>query len=117
MRPEEQIELARAYVALSNAHVLRLIEPMLSMDAVYTSANVGEFVGRADICAMMEGFFSRFPDVHWRTSKFRNTTANTVQFNFVMTGTDASTGAPMERTSREAVTVSATGEITRVEVF
>jgi hypothetical protein len=34
-----------------------------------------------------------------------------------MTGTDAASGVAMERESSEALTFSANGEITRIEVF
>lgn len=117
MQPDEQIELAKAYVALSNAHVLRLVRPLFSAQAVYVSANVGEFVGEEAIHSMMVGFFSTFPDVHWQTSNFRNTSDVTVQFDFVMTGTDHRTGETMQRESSEALTFSADGAITRIEVF
>ena len=117
MNPAEQIELARAYVALSNAHVLRLVRIMFAEDAAYASANVGEFKGREAVAAMMVEFFAKFPDVHWQTSNYHNTSANTVRFDFVMTGTNQETGEAMERTSSEALSFNEAGDITRIDVY
>ena len=55
----ESIELARAYVAVSNAHRVELILPMFSADAVYTSSAVGEFNGPAAIGISAANRFAR----------------------------------------------------------
>ena len=39
------IEVAKAYVAASNAHDLTTIEPMLSVDCEYQSSGVGHHAG------------------------------------------------------------------------
>ena len=53
MTETERIELAKAYVALSNAHRVDLIVPMFADDAVYWSTNVGEFRGARSIGEIM----------------------------------------------------------------
>ena len=45
MTDQELIELARAYVALSNAHHLELILAMFEEESIYTSSAVGQFKG------------------------------------------------------------------------
>ncbi len=49
MNDLEQIDLAKAYVALSNAHRLEFIVPMFAHGGMYRSSNVGEFKGRKAI--------------------------------------------------------------------
>ena len=63
----ESIELARAYVALSNAHRVDLILPLFHAEAVYLSSAIGEFIGAQAIGTMMRGFFNSYPDVYWTT--------------------------------------------------
>ena len=53
MTPTESIELARAYVALSNAHRADLVRPLFAEGAVYRSSAVGEYRGVDAIVAMM----------------------------------------------------------------
>ena len=55
MTETETIELARAYVALSNSHRPELIAPLFSDDAIYSSSAVGEFHGPLAIGEMMRG--------------------------------------------------------------
>lgn len=117
MNPQEQTELTRAYVALSNAHALRLIEAMFADEAIYASANVGEFHGRAAIVTMMKAFFAKYPDVHWQGSNYHSVSANSVRFDFVMFGTEHPSGAAMERSSSEALTFAGDGAITRIDVY
>ena len=92
MNETEKVELAKAYVALSNAHRLSLILPMFAEGATYYSSAVGKFTGITAISDMMGGFFSRFPDVHWSVEAYRYTENGAVEFGFVMTATEAETG-------------------------
>ena len=71
MTATEALELARAYVALSNAHRVDLIGPMFATDAVYRSSAVGEYHGTQAIIEMMRSFFERFPDVFWQCGHYR----------------------------------------------
>ena len=45
MNDLERMDLAKAYVALSNAHRSELIVPMFAHGGMYRSSNVGEFNG------------------------------------------------------------------------
>lgn len=116
MKPAEQTELARAYVALSNAHRVDLIVPMLADTAAYLSANVGNFEGRGAIGDMMSGFFSRFPDVGWDVREYRHVGDGIVEFDFAMTATDAETSESIERRGLETIAFTDDGFIARIEV-
>ena len=112
----EKIELAKAYVALSNAHKLDLILPMFADGASYHSPHVGVFDGRPAIRDMMSGFFSRFPDVYWTAGDYQCTKGGGVRFNFVMTATEVETGEKIRRTGAEELEFSDDGLISRLEV-
>ncbi|HRY16271.1 MAG TPA: nuclear transport factor 2 family protein, partial [Candidatus Competibacteraceae bacterium] len=92
MNTLEQIELTKAYVALSNAHRLEFILPLFAEQALYHSTFVGEFTGRSAIHSMMTDFFARFPDVYWTVTEYRSVDESTVEFAFTMTATAAATG-------------------------
>jgi ketosteroid isomerase-like protein len=112
----EQIELAKAYVALSNAHALDFILPMFSDTARYQSSSVGEFDGREAIGEMMAGFFGRFPDVNWQVASFRHVEENRVEFDFSMTAREATTGNRIERGGLEQIEFNEEGFIERISV-
>jgi ketosteroid isomerase-like protein len=116
MNATERIELAKAYVALSNAHRLALILSMFADQATYHSPHVGEFKGKAAIGEMMAEFFSRFPDVHWNTFEYACTENEAVAFEFQMAATEALTGKKIERDGIERIEFSDEGHILRVEV-
>lgn len=83
MTDNELIELARAYVALGNAHRIDLVLSMFAAGARYESPTLGDYRGRAAIGDMLHGFFSAYPDVHWETSDFR-CEDHRVSFDFSM---------------------------------
>lgn len=112
----EKIELAKAYVALSNAHQLSLIEQMFEYNASYHSPNVGLFEGRERISAMMHGFFSQYPDVYWETLNYHYDTDQNVLFDFIMTATHAETGEKIHRRGAEQIAFTGSGMIGRLEV-
>lgn len=112
----EQIELAKAYVALSNAHALAFILPMLSDSAHYQSSSVGKFDGRDAIGEMMSGFFSRYPDVNWQVDSFRHGAENRVEFNFTMTAHEVATGNRIDREGLEQIDFGEDGYIDRISV-
>ena len=116
MNESEKIELAKAYVALSNAHRLEFILHMFADKAVYRSSYVGEFKGRNAIGEMMADFFSRFPDVRWSVQEYRYTGKGIVGFEFVMTATEASTGNQIERQGLEEIEFTDEGLISRLNV-
>jgi len=116
MNPLEQIELAKAYVALSNAHAIRFILPMFTDSANYQSSSVGEFAGRKAIGEMMAGFFERFADVHWDVGSYRHVENNLVEFKFIMTATEAQSGDRIERRGLEQIEFSDDGFISRISV-
>ena len=112
----EQVEVAKAYVALSNAHALAFILPMFSDSAHYQSSNVGEFKGRDAIGEMMTGFFVRFPDVNWQVASFQYGVENLVEFKFTMSASEAATGNRIERCGLEQIEFSKEGLIDRISV-
>ena len=112
----EKIELAKAYVALSNAHKLEFVGPMFAVDAIYQSPNVGVFNGRGAIGDMMTSFFSRFPDVYWEARDYRCTNDGDVRFDFQMTARKAGTGEEIRRAGVEEIKFTNEGLIVRVEV-
>lgn len=116
MRESECIDLAAAYVALSNAHKVELITPMFVENGTYRSAHVGTYTGRKAIGDMMSDFFSRFPDVHWDVSTYRNTGERVVEFSFQMTATEAANGNRIERKGVEEIRFSDDGLILHLEV-
>ncbi len=116
MNQTEQIELAKAYVALSNAHRLELILRMFTDKATYHSPHVGEFKGREAIGAMMAEFFSRFPDVHWKAQEYQCTEKGVVVFDFEMAATEALTGKSVARGGVERIEFTDGGYISLLEV-
>jgi hypothetical protein len=116
MNTLEQIELAKAYVALSNAHRLEFILPLFAEQALYDSTFVGAFTGRSAIHSMMADFFARFPDVYWTVTEYRSVDERTVEFAFTMTATAAATGQAVQRQARETLEFTDTGLIARLSV-
>lgn len=112
----ERLQLARAYVALSCAHRVQFILPMLDEAAVYSSANVGEFTGREAIGAMMTDFFSRYPDVYWQVEEYRQVQGNTIEFEFEMIASAGQGGTGIRRRGREHIEFTPQGLITRIDV-
>ena len=104
------IEVAKAYVAASNAHDLTTIEPMLSVDCEYQSSGVGHHAGRETIISMMTKFFSENPSVRWNAKNWRIEDSKTAVFDFQITlDSGASSG-------REWITINDGGLITLIKV-
>lgn len=112
----EKTELAKAYVALSNAHQLSLVNQMFAEHASYDSTGVGLFEGQEAIANMMSSFFSQYPDVHWKTQNFRFNSDNNVLFDFEMTATHVETNEVVHREGFEQIIFTKTGLISRLEV-
>ncbi len=111
----ESIELAKAYVALSNAHRVEFILPMFAAGAVYTSSAVGEFIG-PDACGkMMQGFFARYPNVFWLAENFRFDN-NRVTFDFGLQATAVDSGEHLQRQGVEHIEFDRHGLIKRLDV-
>jgi hypothetical protein len=108
-------ELARAYVALSNAHRVELIRPMFAADAIYHSSAVGEFQGVDAIIDMMRAFFTRYPDAFWLCENFR-CEVDRVSFDFSLQASDAQSGAQLQRDGIERIEFDDQGMIIRLEV-
>ena len=104
-------------MALSNAHDLERILPMFSDNALYRSSNVGEFKGRVAIGEMMADFFCRFPNVYWNVGEYHCAGNGEVEFEFVMSATEALTGKGIERLGRERIEFADDGLISRLEVI
>ena len=115
MNQTETIELARAYVALSNAHRVDLILPMFSADAVYSSSAVGEFVGPTAIGDMMRTFFAEFPDAFWLTENYQLSNQR-VTFDFSLQATAAGSGEHLQRRGVEGIEFDPSGLIIKLEV-
>jgi hypothetical protein len=107
----EFIELAKAYVALSNAHALDLISKMFADNARYQSTRVGEFAGKAEIREMMEQFFKRYPDVFWSVNQYRYMAKGLIEFDFTLAANDAESGQLIESKGIESVQFNHAGLI------
>ncbi len=110
-------ELASNYVTLSNDHNLPFIQPLFADDATYYSAYFGEYKGITVIHVMMDSFFIRFPDAHWEVAKYRSIEDNGVEFAFVMTGLDASSGERVKRKGLERIYFTPEGLIRHIAVL
>ncbi|MFZ1851412.1 MAG: nuclear transport factor 2 family protein [Nitrosomonas sp.] len=97
------IELTKRYVDLSNQRDLAQIQTMFAADSVYHSAFFGEYQGSQAIHTMMCNFFDRFLDAYWEIDEYRIIADNGVAFNFVMTGTDLSSGECVKRLGLEKI--------------
>lgn len=115
MTETETLELARAYVALSNAHRVDLIEPMFKADGIYHSSSVGEYHGVQAIADMMHSFFARFPDVFWQCENYLYS-QNRVDFDFKLQATDAESGNSICRSGHESIEFDTDGLIRLLEV-
>ena len=113
----EYLELARAYVALSNAHQLDLVFTMFAESAQYQSSTVGEFHGKAAIEVMMVSFFTKFNDVFWLVSDYRYADNDLVEFDFFMTATDAESKKIIERQGLETIQFNTEGQISAIQVL
>ncbi|MBA3755248.1 MAG: nuclear transport factor 2 family protein [Nitrosomonas sp.] len=116
MNKQEPVQWAKNYVALSNDHNLSLIKPLFAADATYHSAYFDEYKGSAAIHAMMITFFARFPDAHWEVTEYREIEDNGVEFTFVMTGIDASSGERVKRQGLERIYFTPNGLIKHLSV-
>ncbi len=115
MTDTELIELAKAYVALSNSHRVDLIMPMFAAGARYISTAGDEFRGRAAIGDMTHSFFKRYPDAHLHATNY-NCTDHRVSFDFTLTANDASSGDRLERSGHEQFEFTADGSIKTITV-
>ena len=115
MTDSELIELARAYVALSNSHRIDLIMPMFAAGARYNSNRVGEHRGSAAIGDMMHGFFARHPDVCWQADNF-SCSDHRVSFDFRMTASATDDDEAIEREGLEHIEFTADGSIKTISV-
>lgn len=110
MSSKSPIEIAKAYVAASNAHDVNTIEAMLSADCVYESSGVGNHSRRDTILEMMRGFFAANPGVLWDTRNWALDGADTAVFDFTITlASGASEG-------REWISVNSDGLISHIKV-
>lgn len=116
MNSRKYNDLARSYVTLSNDHNLKLIALMFAEEATYYSSYFGTYTGKEAINKMMAEFFSRFPDAHWQVPEYRNIGNKSVEFLFVMTGTDTVTGQQTERHGLEQISFTANSLIDHIEV-
>lgn len=117
MNKKKLIELAKQYVAMSNEHNLQRIKSLFIDDATYHSAYFGEYQGRTAIGVMMAGFFTRFPDAHWEVMEYHCIENNGVEFAFVMTGIDTSSGERVKRHGLERIYFTSDGEIKKIAVY
>ena len=117
MDTNNYIDLAKNYVALSNKHDLELIMQMFASDTTYYSSYFGEFKDCVAIREMMVSFFSRFSDAYWDVQTYRLIGDRSVEFVFVMTGTDATSGEHVERHGVEQIYFAPDGLINRIAVL
>ena len=117
MDTDKLIELARNYVTLSNDHNLQFIQPLFANDATYHSAYFGEYKGSTAIHTMMTSFFTRFSDAYWEVAEYRYIEDNGVEFAFVMTGMDASSGERVKRQGLERIYFTPDGLIKHIAVL
>lgn len=117
MRAQKNIEWAKNYIALSNKHDLKRIETLFMGSATYHSAYFGEYKGSVAIHEMMLSFFARYPDVHWEVTHYRAIENNGVEFDFLMTATDAAADEPVRRQGRECIYFEPDGLISRIVVY
>lgn len=117
MEKNNYIDLAKTYVELSNKHNLELIAQMFAGDTTYYSSYFGEFKGCVAIHEMMLGFFSRFSDAYWDVQAYRLIGDRSVEFAFVMTGTDATSGEYVERHGVEQIYFAPDGLISHIAVL
>jgi len=111
MKQNKLIELARAYVALSNAHHIEHILSMFAAGASYHSTMLGDYRGRAAIADMMHEFFTRHADVYWEAGNYR-CDDHRVSFDFTMTAD----GDDTRRSGAEHLEFTADGSIKKVTV-
>ena len=117
MNTNNYIDLAKTYVALSNKHNLELIAQMFAGDTTYYSSYFGEFKGCVAINEMMISFFSRFSDAYWNVESYRLIGDRCVEFSFIMTGTDATSGEHVERHGVEQIHFAPDGLISHIAVL
>jgi hypothetical protein len=90
---------------------------MFTDKATYHSSYFGEYRGSMAIHAMMLDFFNRFPDAYWQISEYCCIQNNGVEFAFVMSGTDASSGEQIKRQGLERIYFTPDGRISHISVY
>jgi len=115
MTDTELIELAKAYVALSNSHRVDLIMPMFAAGAIYVSTTGDEFRGRAAIGDITNSFFKRYPNAHLQATNYR-CTDHRVSFDFTITVDDDPSGDGLERSGQEQFEFTVDGSIKKITV-
>jgi len=116
MNAQNNIELAKRYVELSNKHDLRHMETLFLGEATYSSDFLGEFGSSVAIREMMQKFFTRYPDAHWDVSDYHSIDNDGVEFDFLMTATDAAADELVQRHGRESIYFEHDGLISRIVV-
>lgn len=115
MTDTELIELAKAYVALSNSHRTDLMMQMFAAGARYTTTTGGVFRGRAAITDMTKGYFKRYPNAHLHATNYQ-CADDRVSFDFTMKADDASSGEAIEHSGNEQFEFTADGSIKKITV-
>ena len=110
------INWAKSYVTLSNAHELAKIKSLFTPDATYHSTYFGEYRGIDAIHDMMQSFFKRFSDAYWEVPEYCCIDDNGVEFAFLMTATDTTSGEQVQRRGLERIYFTSTGMIKHIAV-
>ncbi len=116
MSSDTHIDLAKDYVAQSNAHDLSRILRMFHDTATYASPHVGRFSGREEIGEMMKEFFGAYPDVEWEVAGYHEIGDAIVEFEFLMRATEAATGDRIERDGIERIEFTESGLISHIAI-
>ena len=116
MGTDTHIDLAKDYVARSNAHDLSRILRMFHDTATYTSPHVGQFSSREEIGEMMKEFFGAYPDVAWEAVGYYKISDAIVEFEFLMRATEAATGDRIERDGIERIEFTDSGLISHIAI-
>ena len=115
MKSTELTELAKAFVALSNAHRMDLVMGLFAAGARYSATSGNEHRGRAAIGDMLNKLRADYPDIYWQSDNFR-CDDHRVSFDFTVRASATDDNPALERRGSEHIDYTADGAIKKIDV-
>lgn len=116
MNAIDPLAIVRQYHAALNAFDENLVKPLIAPDATYHSPAIGVLAGREAILRSMSAYFAEHPDQHSIDDSMELVAPDVVRSAWRLAATSRSSGKAFRRAGVEHVTLSAQGQILRVEV-
>jgi hypothetical protein len=97
-------QIARNYFAYSNRSELLQIASLFNESCTYYSANLGFFIGKADVIAMQTAFHGQYQSLAWTIDYIAEIRPNIIEIEFSFKGTFPD-GEEQNRQGREHILI------------